>query len=82
MLDTTRVARAVFGVAIAAALGFGTSQLSASPQAASTCPFDPQNGWVGTCTSHADCERQCLIWFPENGGTGTCALSGCCLCAT
>ncbi|HEX6747263.1 MAG TPA: hypothetical protein VF092_08170 [Longimicrobium sp.] len=81
MLDTTRVARAVFGVAIAAALGFGASQLSASPRAASTCPFNPSAGLVGACSSQANCESQCLAWFPENGGVGHC-FQGCCTCAT
>jgi hypothetical protein len=74
-----RVSRAVFGAAIAAALGFGATQLAASPKQA-TCPFNPGAGQMGACSTQAACEQTCLANFPENGGIGNC-FRGCCTCA-
>jgi hypothetical protein len=72
------VSRAVFGAAIAAALGFGAAQLAAAPVHA-TCPYDPSLGQLGACTSTAACQQNCLNTIPGNGGAGVCR-AGCCTC--
>jgi hypothetical protein len=72
------VSRAVFGAAIAAALGFGATQLVAAPIHAS-CPYDPGIGELGACTTTAACQQSCVN--AGFGGAGLCR-GGCCTCVT
>lgn len=69
------LARGAFGLAVLAALGFGTSQVAASPvdSVARSCQYGP-------CPADGDCSSLCLSLYPENGGIGHCR-QGCCICA-
>lgn len=73
-----RLSGKLFGLLLAASLGFGVTSTFASAAPASLCLYDPPNA-AGTCTSDADCQRKCNAF----GGnpTGDCTtLPGCCAC--
>lgn len=78
MLSSTKAAKALFGVAVAAALGFGAAEARASVQ--NECTIDYATGAIGACQSQSHCEAGCEWYYPENGGAGMCR-DGCCVCA-
>jgi hypothetical protein len=76
---TRRIGRSLFGLAIAAALGFGGSELLAREQ---SCAFDPSTGQLGYCyAGPEDCNERCIRDVPGSPG-GFCMDPGnCCICA-
>jgi hypothetical protein len=71
MVKLLRVRQVVFGLAVAGALGFGTTQAVASPRARSLCDGEGQV-YLGTCPG-----RNCGGYCPS--GVGACS-QGCCEC--
>jgi hypothetical protein len=83
MLSSSKVVKALFGLAVAGALGFGATGATASVGAAADCSrFATDEGYIGTCTSGAACSSACLAAFPANGGISNNCASGCCVCMT
>ncbi|HEX6037544.1 hypothetical protein [Longimicrobium sp.] len=74
MIDTLRrTRRLLFGLTIAASLGFGAQQALAEPVAArSDCDGEGQV-YMGTCPASRDCGYLCA------SGVGAC-FGGCCNC--
>lgn len=82
MLSSRKAVKFLFGMAVAGALGFGTTGAAASVNERAACPaFDLETGHVGACTSAAECQATCLSYYPENGGVSNNCRGGCCLCA-
>ncbi len=69
-----RVTGALFGLATAAALGFGATQAVAASQPNPPCP--PQAQF--TCTSQGDCEGLCRKYYGVEDGPQ--CNGGCCFC--
>jgi len=70
-----RTAGWLFGVLVAASLGFGATQALATT--ASAC-YDNGSTMMGACSTSLQCTDRCrVVWGPE--GDGQCR-SGCCFC--
>lgn len=83
MLSSTKAVKWLFGVAVAGALGFGATGAAASVTARTDCSrFEPDEGYIGTCTSAQQCSDRCRIYWPENDGISNDCAAGCCICMT
>lgn len=80
MLSSRSTAKYLFGVAIAAALGFGATGAAASVARTDCSRFEDDDGYIGTCTSATACSNACFALYPENGGLSNDCAAGCCIC--
>ena len=83
MLSSSKAVKWLFGMAVAGALGFGATGAAASVTARTNCSrFEPDEGYIGTCTSGQECSDRCRIYWPENDGISNDCAAGCCICMT
>ena len=75
-----RTGHAAFAVLVAAGLTFGAGSVLASPAQATTCPYQPEIGYIGeSCTTHAYCTEVCTEFYGFYSPSR--CYSGCCTCA-
>jgi len=74
-----RAVRLTLALLVAGGLGIGARSAVAASAPASSCPYDPDGGYLGmSCSTGADCEPACDAYYGEYS-VGACAR-GCCIC--
>lgn len=75
-----RALRLTLALVVAGGLGIGARSAVAASSSASSCPTDPDSGYIGvSCSTHYQCDAPCRAYYGDYSGGG--CLRGCCICA-
>ncbi|HEX8213574.1 MAG TPA: hypothetical protein VF584_25615 [Longimicrobium sp.] len=75
-----RAVRLTLALVVAGGLGIGARSAVAASAASSSCPTDPDSGYLGlSCSRGSQCDDACRAYYGEWSGAG--CNQGCCICA-
>ncbi|HEX6370362.1 MAG TPA: hypothetical protein VF006_15685 [Longimicrobium sp.] len=76
MIQSAKVVKALFGMAVAASLAFGATDARATVREA--CYINWETGHIGFCLGQGACDGRCMNRYP--GSPGGWCVDGCCNC--